>query len=94
MTNDKKARMNVAALIFSMVNAILFGVGLITVLSVPSLSDNAVFWIPLVVLGSLVLAPPIAWFIAPSLMQRFLQAARPPIAAKLSRELEARTSKT
>jgi len=92
MSSDKQARMKVAALIFSMVNAVLFGAGLITVLTIPSLAQNAFFWIPLVVLGSFVFAPPIAWFVAPSMMQRFLQAKNPPLAAKLSREIEARTT--
>ena len=89
MSVDGKARMKVAMLIFSMVNAVLFGAGLITVLTVPSLAADAFFWIPLVVIASFTLAPPIAWFIAPSMMQRFLKANNPPLAARLSRDLEA-----
>jgi hypothetical protein len=92
MSADGKARMKVAALIFSMVNAVVFGAGLITVLSVQSLAEHAFFWIPVVVACSFIFAPPIAWFVAPSMMQRFLQAKHPPIAARLSREIEARTS--
>jgi len=79
MTNDKKARLKVAALVFCMVNAVLFGAGLITVLMVPTLAEHAFFLIPSVVVGSFILAPPISWFVAPSMMQRFLQAANPPL---------------
>ena len=92
MSEANKARIGVATLVFLMVNAVLFGTGLITVLTVPSLSEHAFFYIPLVTVGSFILAPPIAWFVAPSMMQRFLQAQRPPLAAKLSREIESRTS--
>ena len=92
MSNDQKARVRVSCLIFSMVNAVLFGTGLITILSVPSLSEQAFVCIPVVVICSFVLAPPIAWLLAPSMMQRYLQAKNPPFAAKLSRELEAGTT--
>jgi hypothetical protein len=40
MSMDNKARIKVAALIFSMVNAVLFGAGLVTALSVPSLAAD------------------------------------------------------
>jgi hypothetical protein len=92
MTADNKARLKVALLIFSMVNAVVFGLGLITVLSIQSLSQHAFFWIPVVIVASFALSPPISWFLAPSMMQRFLQARNPPLAARLSRELEARSN--
>ena len=74
MNNDNLARLRVAGLIFLMVNAVIFGAGLITVLTVPALSQHAFFWIPVVVLVSFVLSPLPAWFIAPMMMQRFIQA--------------------
>jgi len=67
MNNDNLARLRVAGLIFLMVNAVIFGAGLITVLTVPAL---------VVVLVSFVLSPLPAWFIAPMMMQRFIQARR------------------
>ena len=76
MSRDTGMRMRVAALIFSMVNAVLFGLGLILVLSVRSLSENA---FPLVIVASFVLSPPIAWLLAPTMMQRFLKAPNPPL---------------
>lgn len=74
MTSDNQARLRVAALIFTMVNAVVFGIGLITVLTVPALAQHAFVWIPTVVVSSFVFSPPLAWFIAPMMMQRFIQA--------------------
>jgi len=74
MTSDNRARLRVAALIFVMVNAVVFGVGLVTVLTTPALSQRAFFWIPIVVVSSFVFSPPLAWVIAPMMMQRFIQA--------------------
>ena len=54
-----------------MTNAVLFGVGLITVLTVPALSTDAAIWIPVVVAGSFILAVPIAWEVAPRLRARY-----------------------
>jgi hypothetical protein len=43
-----------------MTNAVIFGAGIITVLNVAALRDNAYFWIPVVVLASLILGAPFA----------------------------------
>jgi hypothetical protein len=64
-------RRRIAALIYSMTNAVIFGAGIITVLNVPALSANAYFWIPVVVVASLILAAPFAWLIAPRLQARY-----------------------
>lgn len=74
MNSDTMTRLGVAALIFAMVNAVTFGVGLVTVLSIAVLSQQSFFWIPLVVVASFVISLPLAWIIAPMLMQRFIQA--------------------
>jgi uncharacterized protein (DUF983 family) len=74
MTSDNRARLRVATLIFTMANAVVFGVGLITVLTTPALAQHAFFWIPAVVVASFAISPPLAWFIAPMMMQRFIQA--------------------
>ena len=71
MQRETKTRVGIAALIYSMTNAILFGIGLITVLTVPALSTNAAIWIPVVVVASFILAAPIAWEIAPRLRARY-----------------------
>jgi len=64
-------RWRIAVLIYSMTNAVIFGAGIITVLNVPALRVNADFWIPVVVVASLILAAPLAWLIAPRLQARY-----------------------
>ncbi|KAB2675847.1 hypothetical protein F9K85_13110 [Brucella tritici] len=66
-------RFQIAALINIMVNAVVFGVGAITVLSIPILSVNAMLWLPIVVAASIVLSPPISWWLAPRLRNRYWQ---------------------
>jgi hypothetical protein len=61
----------IAALIYSMVNAVLFGTGLIIVLTVPALSAHAIALVPAVVVVSLVLAIPVSWIVAPRLRARY-----------------------
>ena len=66
-------RLRIAALIYSMTNAVIFGAGIIAVLNLLALSTNAYIWIPVVVVASLVLAAPFAWLIAPRLQARYDQ---------------------
>jgi hypothetical protein len=56
MTSDNRARLRVAMLIFVMVNAVVFGVGLVIVLTMPALSQHAFLWIPIVVVSSFVVS--------------------------------------
>ncbi|MFN3656242.1 MAG: hypothetical protein ACK4UO_03165 [Pseudolabrys sp.] len=74
MQTETKMRAQLAALIYTMTNAVLFGAGVITVLTVPALSADAFFWIPAVVVASFVFAAPIAWIIAPRLRARYWRA--------------------
>lgn len=53
-----------------MVNAVIFGAGAITVLSVPALAENAKYLLPLVVVLSFVAAPFVARLIAPRMRLR------------------------
>ena len=63
-------RFAIASLIYMMVNAVLFGIGAIVVLSIPGLSENAKVWLPLVIIASFVIAVPLSWIIAPRLRLR------------------------
>ena len=76
MNSDNQARLGVAALIYLIVNAVVFGVGLISVLMTPMLAQHAFFWIPVIIVTSFGLSAPLAWFIAPFMMMRFIQARR------------------
>ena len=71
MTTETSTRTQIAALIYTMTNAVLFGAGLIIVLMVPWLNANAGFWIAVVVAASLILAAPFSWLVAPRLRARY-----------------------
>lgn len=45
MQRETKTRLRIAALIYSMTNAVIFGLGIITVLNVPALRSDAAIWI-------------------------------------------------
>jgi hypothetical protein len=66
-------RLAIAALIFMMVQAVLFGIGTVLVLATP-LKEMAMQLMPVVIIGSSVLALPLSWFIAPRLQQRYWSA--------------------
>ena len=64
-------RFQIAALIFMMVNAVAFGVGIVSVLLIPSLANNGFETIPTVVIASFVVSAPLSWFVAPRLRARY-----------------------
>ena len=64
-------RLMIAALVYMMVNAVLFGCGVTAVLLVPVLSAQAGALVPAVVITSLILALPVSWFLAPRLRARY-----------------------
>ena len=70
MTGETSTRVQIAALIYSMTSAVLFGAGLLLVLTLPVLNADAGYWISVVIGASLILAVPIAWWMAPRLRAR------------------------
>jgi uncharacterized membrane protein YdbT with pleckstrin-like domain len=64
-------RAYVAALAALPVSSVLFGIGAITVLSIPALNDHATTLIPTVVVASIVLTVPVAWWVSRRMMLRF-----------------------
>jgi hypothetical protein len=71
MTRETATRAYIAALVYLMTNSVLFGAGVILVLTWPALSVDAGFWITAVVATSFILAAPIAWWIAPRMRARY-----------------------
>jgi len=71
MTRETAIRAQIATLIYVMTNGVLFGAGIILVLTWPALSADAGFWISAVVAASFILAAPIAWWIAPRMRARY-----------------------
>lgn len=68
-----KTRIWIAALIFPVINALLFGMGVIPLLSIPALAEHAKTLFPYVVVASFVVAVPVAWMIAPRLRLSYWQ---------------------
>lgn len=64
-------RLQIASLIFMVTNAVAFGVGIVPVLLIPALAENAFTLIPAVVIASFVVSAPLAWLIAPRLQARY-----------------------
>ena len=54
-----------------MTNAVAFGLGIIPVLLIPALAQNAFTLIPAVVIASFVISAPLSWMIAPRLQARY-----------------------
>lgn len=69
----------ITVLLSLMVNAVLFGVGAILVLSVPALNEQAKFLLPVVIVASFIMTPFIAWTMAPRLRARYWNPERPNI---------------
>ena len=64
-------RWMITAVIYMMVNAVLFGIGVTAVLSIPTLAEQASTLIWVVTVVSFVLALPIAYVLAPRLRARY-----------------------
>jgi hypothetical protein len=71
MRSETKTRAGIAALIYPMANAVLFGAGLIAVLTLPASQAGMANGIAAVVAASLILAAPLAWWLAPRLRARY-----------------------
>jgi hypothetical protein len=74
-------RSSISLLIYGMVNAVLFGVGAVTVLSLPGLQEQWKYLLPLVIVMSFMLAVPIAWKLAPRLRARYWREHEPDLFA-------------
>lgn len=67
------ARIQIAALLYLMVQAVTFGAGAVLVLATP-LQAEAMKLMPVVVVASAVISVPAAWLLAPRLQARFWRA--------------------
>lgn len=66
-----RTRLWIAAMVYPMVNAVLFGIAAITMLSIPALNEMASTLFLYIVPASFLLSVPIAWMIAPRLRLRY-----------------------
>ncbi len=60
----------ISMLVFMMASAVLFGFGIISIMTIPYLSAKASTLLPVMIAASFLLAAPISWFIAPQLRAR------------------------
>lgn len=65
-----KTRTWIAALIYLPLNAVLFGVGAIAVLTIPFPADAVKYLLPIVIVAALALTAPLAWYLAPKMRLR------------------------
>lgn len=65
-------RLQISALVFLMVQAVLFGVGILAILYTP-LSAQAQLAIPIMIAATVLISAPLSWAIAPRLRLRFQQ---------------------
>lgn len=63
-------RFPIAALIYGMVGTVLSGAGTLLVLSIPALAAEAMWLLPAIGGGSVLLSAPVAWWMAPRLWLR------------------------
>jgi hypothetical protein len=70
MEQTMGVRLQISALIFMMVQAVVFGIGTVLVLATP-LQKLAMELLPAVVVASFIISAPLSWFIAPRLRARF-----------------------
>lgn len=66
-------RFQIAVALSLMVNAVLFGIGAVIVLSIPELALEAKYLLPAVILISFIMTPFISWMMAPRLRNRYWQ---------------------
>lgn len=64
-------RLWIAVIIYPMVQSVLFGLGIVPVLSIPALAAHLSLLVPDLVIASVVMAAPVSWNIAPRLMLRY-----------------------
>lgn len=62
--------LRISLLIVMIVNAVVFGIGAVAILSVPSWNQQAKYLLPAWIAASFLIAPVIAWVLAPRMRSR------------------------
>ncbi|WP_341988278.1 hypothetical protein [Azorhizobium sp. AG788] len=73
-------RLQISAMLYLMIQAVLFGVGVIVILSTP-LASHAFALIPQMTVLTALISLPLAWFLAPRV--RSIRQNQQPVAARL-----------
>ncbi|MDC7786326.1 hypothetical protein PQJ75_13340 [Rhodoplanes sp. TEM] len=80
-----RTRILVTGLVYMMVQAVLFGIGTILIVSTPLAADARTL-MPLHIVISFVVAVPIAWYLAPRLRARYWRRQEARVAAGMEPE--------
>lgn len=64
-------RGQIALLIYMMVQAVLFGSGVVAMVMIPSWTTHQHITLPVIVVVTFLIAAPLAWFISPRLLARY-----------------------
>jgi hypothetical protein len=71
MSRDTKIRIALALMVFMMMQAVLFGFGIMAVLFYPNRSgEHLFFWIPVVIVATSIISATLSWWIAPHMRAR------------------------
>lgn len=81
-----RKRLIVAALVYLPVNAVLFGLKLVPILTIPALTPHSATLIPIATASTFILAIPIAWFLAPYLQSRAFAGMRERAGVRFNRQ--------
>jgi hypothetical protein len=68
--HEMPTRLQIAAMVFMMVQAVLFGIGMVSILDTP-LTRDAMTLVPCMVVVTFLVSAPLAWWIAPRLQMRY-----------------------
>ena len=68
-------RLQIAGLVFMMVQAVLFGIGVVAILATP-LDEEASTLMPWMIALTFLVSAPLAWLIAPRLQMRYWRGRR------------------
>ena len=63
-------RLQIASMVFMIVQAVLFGIGMVAILTTP-LSEEATIAVPCMIAATFLISAPMAWLIAPRLQARY-----------------------
>jgi membrane associated rhomboid family serine protease len=62
--SQEQVMFKIAAVVWIMIGTVFAGITIMTILSVPSLADHAISYIPRAAIGGFIVAIPIAFFVA------------------------------
>lgn len=69
-TKKMALRLGISAIVFMMVQAVLFGIGAVLILASP-LASSAMWLLPWMIIATAIVSAPLSWWFAPRLRARY-----------------------